>query len=157
MKNLIRGAVLLIIAVTFAACQQAADPVSPVSVDKSLQVSDAEGTGTFEITVPDARASDPSGTISGSIYFVFDEAAGSYKYKGTILTRSASTNSGTFENTGTFVQKGDIINLVDNPVIETISGTHTLELNGDFQYTVSGSRTVIEGDSRIGHIKIVLY
>jgi len=158
MKNLIKGAALLILAVTFAACQQAADPVSPVSLDKSsTKLTDEPTTGTFEITFPDSRATDQKGIISGSIYFKFDEAASAYKYKGRINTPSETIHSGTFENTGTFTRKGDYINLIDDPVATATSERQTLHLNGDFQYTVRGPQTIIEGNTKIGHLKIVLY
>ncbi len=158
MKNLIKGAALLILAVTFAACQQAADPVSVVSLNKNnTNYTDEHTTGTFEITYYDSRATEQKGVISGSINFTFDEATSTYQYKGRIDTPAEVVQSETIENTGTFTRKGDYIQLLDNPLPAAISEMQTLHLNGDFQYTVRGTQTIIEGETMNGHLKIILY
>ncbi len=159
MKNLIKGAALLFLAITFAACQQAADPVSPDQMGKNLQQADAAGTGTgtFEITLLSSSISDPSGTLAGTINFRFDDATSRYKYKGAIKSTSIETRPGIFEGTGTFVRRGDYINLIDDQTVEAESaGIHSLYLNGDFRYIVTGTKTIIEGDTRTGHLKITL-
>ncbi len=156
MKNLIKGAVLLLLTISFAACQQATDPVSPVSMDKSnVDMLTQTGSGTFQITFTDARASVKSKSIAGTISFEFDNTASRYKYDGRINSESDS-RSGIFVNTGTFERKGDFINLVDDPEINSITNSQTLGLNGDFHYTVRGTQTIIEGDTNQGHLKIIL-
>ncbi len=159
MKNLIKGTAFLILAITFAACQQVSDPVSPVSLDKNnahLSTEAGTRTGTFEITLPSYRAADEPATIMGSISFRFDDAASVYKYRGSIITPSRYIYSGTFENTGAFERKGNYISLIDNPVTEETPGLRTLYLNGNFYYIVRGTQTIIEGDTKMGHLKIIL-
>ncbi len=159
MKNVIKGMTFLFLAVMFAACQQTYDPVSAVSMDKNnIQSSEEAGTGigTFELTFPDARAADQTGPVTGSIKFEFDDASSVYKYAGQLSSRTREVNSGAFSSTGTFQRAGDYIHLVDNPVISNESGIHSLYLNGDYHYTVRGTQTIIEGETKIGHLKIVL-
>jgi hypothetical protein len=158
MKNVIMGTALLILAITIAACQQAANPVSPVSLNKNnIQATDAANNGTLEITSPDSRTFNQSGILTGSIYFEFDNATSSYKYRGSINTPATTANSYIFENTGKFEISGDNIKLIDNPLTENRPGIQSLYLNGDFHYNVQGMETTIEGDSPIGHIKIILH
>ncbi len=153
MKTIIKLAVVFMIAISFAACEKAVNPVSPSSLDKTA--SDAAAltqAGTFEITTPDSRAIDPQ-PLSGYINFYFDEATSTYKYDGRIISE-IDKDSRNIGNTGTFQRKGDYIKLVDNSIVQ--ADRMGLDLYGDFQYMERGSQVIIEGESTLGHIKIVL-
>jgi hypothetical protein len=151
-----RAAVILIIAVSFAACEKTNNPVTPSSLDRAnIQVSAIAHAGTFEITIPDARSTGEPATLSGSIYFQFDDAASTYKYSGT-FTNSGLDKFKYLQNTGRFESKGDYINLIDNPISQSTDTQTSLYLNGDYHYSERGNQIIIEGDSQVGHIMIIL-
>lgn len=152
-KTLIKLAVVFIIAISFAACEKAVNPVTPTSLDKTAsEFSAFAQSGTFEITIPDSRVINNK-PLSGYINFYFDDAASTYKYEGRIISE-VDKDSRYFENTGKFERKGDYIKLIDNPVLQ--AARLTLDLYGDYKYEQRGSQITIEGESKLGHIKIVL-
>jgi hypothetical protein len=157
MNSLIKVAAVLIIAVSFAACEKTNNPVTPSSLDKAnIQVSSVAQSGTFEITFPDARSTAEPASLSGTIYFRFDDATSTYKYSGTFNNKDQDKYYQNIENTGRFERKGDIINLIDNPVTHSSTSISSLYLNGDYQYSERGNQIIIEGESQLGHIMIVL-
>ncbi len=153
MKKLVKLAAVFLIAISFAACEKAVNPVSPTSLDKTAsQITSLSQTGTIEITTPDSRAI-ASQPLTGYINFYFDDAASTYKYDGRIIS-DVDKYSRNIGNTGKFERRGDYIKLVDNPIVQ--ADQMGLDLYGDYQYMQRGNEVIIEGESSLGHIKIVL-
>lgn len=156
MNSIIKCALLFMVAISLAACEKANNPVDPSSLDRSnMSMSSLPQSGTFEITVPDSRASTMPATLSGSILFKFDDAASTYKYTGTYNSAEV-VKSRYLEDTGTFESKGDYINLIDDPIAQSSDIRSGLFLNGDYHYSEHGNLIVIEGECNLGHIRILL-
>ncbi len=155
--NVVMG---LLLAVAFAACQKANDPVSPVLANKtdiiSSQLAAQSYDGSFEVTYKNYRNTDASSTMKGSIDIIFNKS--NYTYNGELSDNPGEDVTLTsIHDSGTFSTHGDIISMFDNATKMMNAGwMPSLYLSGDYSYSHIGDQIIIEGDGNYGSIKIVL-
>jgi hypothetical protein len=158
MKILLKFAVLIIIAISFAACEKANNPVAPTSFSKTeSQILSGTHSGTFEIISPNTATMAGSSTITGTITFDFDDLTSTYKYNGTIGNTDANETARNIYDTGKYEKKGDTVKLVDDPRAETTVGLDYLYLDGIYNFAQDANKISIQGDSELGRILITLY
>jgi opacity protein-like surface antigen len=157
MKIFVKAAALFIVAISFAACQKAENPVSPSTINKSTtRASTVVYNGTFEIMHPETGISGTFSAVSGTIIFSFDYAASTYKYDGQFSGSQADNYSSRLQGSGKFEMMGDNIKLSNYPAIRTTLEDYSLIFNGKYQYIEHGDQIIIKGDTDIGYITIVL-
>lgn len=157
MKIFIKAAALFIVAISLAACQKAENPVAPSTLNKSnSRASTVIRNGTFEIMYPSTGISGRPSTVSGTITFSFDYLASTYKYEGQFSGSPIDNYSSRLQGSGKFDRMGDNITLSNYPVVRTTPEDYYLTFDGKYQYTESSDQIVIEGNTNLGYIKIVL-
>ncbi len=158
MKQLVKFVLLLLVAISFAACEKASNPVSPNSLNKqNLQALDGVYSGTFALSTRNGEVVDHPESATGSIVFTFNYSNSTYKYSGTFDSASQIDYIKTIKDSGKFLRKGDTIIMRDNPLAITDLRAHTsLNLEGDYKISTQGNKTLIEGLTKDGNIKIVL-
>ncbi len=153
MKTMMNLFVLVLVTLSFAACEKTNNPVTPVPADKT---SDSNN-GTFQVTYKDYRNADRTLTVSGNIDFNFNSDS-TYSYTATVLSSSNNEFTTSLHDNGTYTIKGDKIELSDiapkmmNPIWQP-----SLYLSGTYSYLISDSQTVIEGSNDYGSVRIVLH
>lgn len=172
MKIILRTAVVLIAAISFVACQKADNPVAPSPLNKTSTINSTVSTnnlynksenldlgrlnlsGTFVIYPPEMPNSDVTATMIGHISFYFNNAESTYDYSGIFDNQESDLQPKVISNSGKFRRKGDYIYLTD----DILTGLHPdqtgLFLNGQYSYTERGNLVIIEGQSKMGHIRI---
>jgi hypothetical protein len=149
MKPVLNIFIVILAALSFAACEKASNPVSPVSVDKTAQ----NNSGTFEVTYKDYKNSSRTVSLSGTINFNF--GTDTYSYDGVIVSTDNEL-SGPVHDNGTYVIRGNYIEMFDNaakqmnPVWQP-----SLYLSGTYTYR-RDTQVTIDGEGEYGSIRIIL-
>ena len=172
MKIILRTAVVLIAAISFVACQKVDNPVAPSPMNKTSTINSTVNTGnlypksenldmgrlnlsgTFEIYPPEMPNSDVMATMIGHISFHFNNAESTYDYNGVFDNQESDTQPLAIVNSGKFRRKSDYIYLTDNNITGSNTDHTGLFLNGQYSYTERGNLIIIEGQSKMGHIRI---
>lgn len=157
MKIFIKATALFIVAISLAACQKADNPVAPSPLNKStMRAPTVVHNGTFEIMYPATGIAGRPSTVTGTITFSFDNAAGTYKYDGQFSGSPVDNYSSRLQGNGKFDRIGNNIELSNYPVVRTTPEDYYLTFNGKYQYTKRGDQISIKGDTNLGYITIVL-
>lgn len=160
MKFIINAFAIFVIAITFAACQKANDPVSPNIVDKtsgagSTGISAQGLAGDFQVTFKNYRNTNATVTIAGKLNFVFEKTT--YSYSAQVSNSVDEPTSTFFHDRGTYSLDGNIIKLADDATkLMSMGWMPSLYLSGSYSYTRANGLTIIEGNGLFGTIKIVL-
>ncbi len=158
MKTMMNLFVLVLVALSFAACEKVNNPVTPVSTDKSIQTSNAVRTynGTFNITYKDYKNSSRTVSASGSIRFKFNTDE-TYSYSAIVVSSEDNEFSTSLHDKGTYTLKENQIQMIDdaaklmNPIWQP-----SMYLSGTYSYRRGDSEIIIEGSGDYGTISIIL-
>ncbi len=150
MKTVINILIIVLTAISFAACGKTNDPVSPVSVDKPAQTN----SGTFEVTYKDYRNTSGTVTLTGTINFDFGTDV--YSYNGVIVSTDKEL-SGSLQDSGTYTIRGNSIDMFDNAAkMMNPAWQPSLYLSGTYSYRKINNQLILEGQGHYGSVKIVL-
>ncbi len=152
MKTMMNLFVLVLVSLSFAACEKANNPVAPVPTAKT---SNADN-GTFEITYNDYKNADRSLRVTGDIDFTFN-SDNTYSYNATVISSSDNELSVPLHDKGTYTIKGENIEMFDNATkLMNPIWQPSFYLSGTYSYMTSDSRIIIEGTGHYGTVRIVL-
>lgn len=159
MKIIMNVVIGFLIAVAFAACQKATNPVSP-DLNKTDLISSGMETqgynGNYEVTYKNYRNTGVTTTVTGSIDFIFGKTT--YTYNGQPSDFTEGVSSQTLHDAGTYLIHGNTITMADNAIkmMAHAGWMPSLYLSGEYSYKHSGDQVIIEGTGSFGSIKIVL-
>ena len=149
MKKVMSVFIVLLSALSFAACEKADNPVTPNTVDKISQSTN----GTFEVTFKDYKNSPHDVTMTGDIYFNFFK--GTYSYTAVVSTDNESGQS--LHDSGTYRRTDGTIEMQDKAaVMMRAQWQPSLYLSGTYSYRESDTQIVIQGDGEYGTVKLVI-
>ena len=151
MKTMMNIFVLVLVTLSFAACEKANSPTEPVSIEKSAQAYN----GTFEVTFKDYKNSSRSVTATGNISFNFN--TDTYSYNAIVVSSGDNELASSLHDNGVYTIKGNQITMLDdatklmNPVWQP-----SLYLSGTYSYRRSDTQITIEGSGDYGYIRLTL-
>ena len=152
MKTMMNLFVLVLVTLSFAACEKTNNPVNPVSTDKASVLNN----GTFAVTYKDYQNADRTVTLSGNIDFNLN-SDNTYSYTATVLSSSDNENSITLHDNGIYKIKGDNIEMYDNATkLMNPAWQQSLYLSGTYSYIRNNNQIIIEGSGANGNVRIVL-
>jgi hypothetical protein len=149
MKKVMSVLIVLLTALSFAACEKANNPVTPNAVDKISQSTN----GTFEVTFKDYRNSPRDVSMTGDIDFNFYKST--YSYNAVVRTDNEIDQS--LHDSGTYRISGNSIEMQDNAAM--MMGARwqsSLYLSGTYSYKETDSKIIIEGEGEYGTVKLVI-
>lgn len=150
MKKVMSVLIVLLTALSFAACEKANNPVTPnSSVDKISQSTN----GTFEVTYKDYRNSSSDVSMTGDIEFNFDK--NTYSYNAVVSTDNELGQS--LHDSGTYRISGNTIEMQDKAAM--MMGAQwqpSLYLSGTYSYRQTDTQIIIQGDGEYGTVKLVI-
>lgn len=149
MKKVMSILIVLLTALSFAACEKANNPVTPNTVDKTSQSTN----GTFEVTYKDYRNSSSDVSMTGDIEFNFD--TNTYSYNALVSTDNELGQS--LHDSGTYRISDNTIEMQDNAAL--MMGSQwlpSLYLSGTYSYRETDNQIIIEGDGAYGSVKLVI-
>lgn len=149
MKKVMSVLIVLLTALSFAACEKANNPVTPNTVDKISQNTN----GTFEVTFKDYRNATHDVSMTGDISFSF--GTNTYSYDAVVNSDNELDQS--LHDSGTYRQSGNTIEMQDNAAkMLGAKWQPSLYLSGTYSYRETDTQIVIQGEGEYGSVKLVI-
>jgi hypothetical protein len=149
MKTVMYLFILVLVTISFAACEKANNPVAPVTLNKNTQTY----SGTFDVTYKDYKNTPHSVSVSGEISFIFD--GDTYSYDAQVVNTQDNVVETTLHDQGTFSITGNKIEMYDNATrLMNPTWQPSLYLSGTYSYLKGDNQITIEGTGNFGSVRL---